>query len=295
MTITDLGGHSGCQILLCEDLDKVFVRKISSSIEYNSRLEIQADKQKSYFSKFIKTPKVYYTGYTDNGLFYFDMEYIQGITLAEYIEKIEIGKIRNLVEQLVESFATFDQQEYVDTTSFMVKIKSLKESLYEKENKTINNALSILEKHNWSAFTQSFCHGDMTLENLIIQNDKIYLIDFLDSFYDSWILDMGTLLQDTLVMWHYRYQDNVNINTILRLLVFKDVLIECMVKKMGNRYIEIYYALLLKLIRIFPYTRDDMTYDFLTRKTQEILDRILKEEQYADINSALCKQTKISE
>ena len=46
MHTTDLGGHSGCQILLCETEENlVFVRKISSNIEYNQRLIKQAEKQ----------------------------------------------------------------------------------------------------------------------------------------------------------------------------------------------------------------------------------------------------------
>lgn len=94
MNITDLGGHSGCKILLYEDTDKVFVRKISGSFDYNTRLEIQAKKQANFMSAVVKTPKIYSMGYTDEGLFYFDMEYIRGITLSEYIGRIEIGKIK---------------------------------------------------------------------------------------------------------------------------------------------------------------------------------------------------------
>ena len=49
MHVRDLGGHSGCKIVLCELPDEnVFVRKISSSIDYNKRLEIQAEKQKKF-------------------------------------------------------------------------------------------------------------------------------------------------------------------------------------------------------------------------------------------------------
>ena len=52
MEIIDLGGHSGCKILLCEtDDNKRFVRKISSSVSYNKRLETQARKQKEFKSE----------------------------------------------------------------------------------------------------------------------------------------------------------------------------------------------------------------------------------------------------
>ena len=102
MHTTDLGGHSGCQILLCETEENlVFVRKISSNIEYNQRLIKQAEKQSLFNTPSIKTPKVLDRGYTKDGLFYFDMEYVQGITLAEYLKRIEVGKVRGLVEQIV--------------------------------------------------------------------------------------------------------------------------------------------------------------------------------------------------
>ena len=52
MSITNLGGHSGCKVLLCEEDDNgIFVRKISGDIDYNKRLEIQAKKQSEFKSK----------------------------------------------------------------------------------------------------------------------------------------------------------------------------------------------------------------------------------------------------
>ena len=77
MRITDLGGHSGCKILLCETEDnQVYVRKVSSDQNYNKRLEIQEEKQACFKSDYIKTPAVLSKGYTADGLFYFDMEYV---------------------------------------------------------------------------------------------------------------------------------------------------------------------------------------------------------------------------
>ena len=34
---------------------------------------------------------------------------------------------------------------------------------------------------------------------------------------------------------------------------------------------DVYYALLLKLIRIYPYTKDEKTYEFLNEKTKMVL------------------------
>ncbi|WP_415945848.1 phosphotransferase [Selenomonas montiformis] len=275
MIKTDLGGHSGCKIVLCEpDQGDVFVRKISSSIDYNSRLKKQKEKQKKYHSNKIKVPKILNEGYQDDGLYFFDMEYIQGITMAEYIKGMEVSKIKSFVDDLLEDIIDFDNCGESDVGAFLNKINALNDKLSDLQNPIINKALSILKEHNWKYFHESSCHGDMTLENIIISNNSIYLIDFLDSFYNSWILDLSTILQDVQTLWHYRNDGKININTIIRLIIMRDILVDKMKKLMGANYIEVYYALLLKLIRIYPYTNDEITYEFLNTKTKDIIELI---------------------
>lgn len=285
MNCYNLGGHSGCQIFMVEEDDgSVFVRKISKDKGYNSRLKAQSKKQAAFTSAYIKAPEVYAQGYTEEGLFFFDMEYIQGITLAEYIKTVEIGKVKGLVESLVASLVPQQQramsaEEVMWVAAiFAQKIASLKESLAPHNNPIIQRALEMLESYNWQNFVPSVCHGDMTLENIIIKNDRLYFIDFLDSFYDSWFLDIGTLLQDIQVMWSYRFQKDVSMNTVLRLIVFRDLLLD-EIRKINSDYVlEVYYSLLQKLIRIYPYTKDEHTYQFLNEKTSLVLDQISRME-----------------
>lgn len=281
MNSYDLGGHSGCQIFLIDNDDgRVFVRKISKDVDYNARLERQSAKQASFKGTIVRAPKVLETGYTADGRFFFDMEYIQGMTLAEYIKTMEIGKVKGLVEALVNSFIpkeipvlTQDEKEEVVQT-FAKKISELRKTLSTQNNEVINQSLDLLEKHDWRKLAPSQCHGDMTLENIIIKNDKMYLIDFLDSFYDSWFLDIGTLLQDIQVMWSYRHQGDISMNTVLRLIVFRDLLVN-EVRKINEDYVvEIYYSLLQKLVRIYPYAKDELTYSFLNEKTRLVIENI---------------------
>lgn len=277
----NLGGHSGCQIYLIEDDDgSNYVRKISKDIKYNERLKRQSEKQAAFAGTPINAPKVLNSGYTKDGLYYFDMEYIQGITLAEYIKTMEIGKVKGLVEALVASIVPKSQTDITAEEKrsiidvFNNKIADLRKLLENKKNDVINCSLDLLEKHDWSKLTPSQCHGDMTLENIIVKNDQLYFIDFLDSFYDSWFLDVGTLLQDVQVMWSYRFQKNISMNTVLRLIVFRDLLL-LEIKKLNPTYIlEIYYSLLQKLIRIYPYAEDELTYQFLNEKTSLVLQSI---------------------
>lgn len=276
MNITDLGGHSGCKILLCEKSNnEIFVRKISSDKNYNKRLIVQAEKQATYSNPNIKVPKVLQTGYTDGELFYFDMEYIQGITMAEYIKTIEIGKVRSICESIVNNIVSRDSEDAnVDESIFINKIASLKEKLQLQNNPVINEAIELLNKHSWKRFRKTQCHGDLTLENIIVKDNQLYLIDFLDSFYDCWIMDISTIMQDVQTMWSYRHDEETEINTKLRLLVFRDILMDTIKKVSPKDYVEVYYALLLKLIRIFPYTKDKETYDFLNVKTKSIINII---------------------
>lgn len=285
MRITDLGGHSGCQILLCEaDDGKVFVRKISSSLEYNNRLINQANKQSTYKNHIIKAPVIFNEGYMEEGLYYYDMEYIQGITLAEYIKSIEIGDIRGVVEVLVnELVCNYSQDKIVEEQVFYDKITDLKTRLTEENNYIINEALEVLSNHSWHRFYISPCHGDLTLENIIIKDNHMYFIDFLDSFYNCWMMDIATLMQDVQTLWSYRFQDEVNINTIIRLIVFRDILIDKIKELVKDDYIEIYYALLLKLIRIYPYIKDEKTYSFLNQKVDSVMNIIKEEERICEL------------
>lgn len=276
MNCIDLGGHSGCKIFLMEfDDGRNFVRKISKDKDYNSRLQVQCDKQKKYIGSKIKAPKVFRSGMTEEDLFFFDMEYIQGITLAEYIRNIEIGKIKGLVDALVENI---DKEIYFEkneaNTIFRKKFYDLQFKL-AGNNMVIDEALNLLKLHDWSRFSRSFCHGDMTLENIIVRNDQLYFIDFLDSFYDSFLMDLGTLLQDVQVMWSYRKDKNVDMNLILRLIVFRDLLLDSICKKDESLVKEMYFALLQKLVRILPYTNDNITWNFLIEKIKLVIKEVV--------------------
>lgn len=280
MNSYNLGGHSGCQIFLMEDDDgQVFVRKISKDVDYNERLEVQSKKQASFSGDSIRAPRVLDHGYTDDGLFFFDMEYVQGVTLAEYIKTMEIGKVKGIVESLVSTIvpnkpiAVLESAVPVEEI-FRKKLLDLRGKLEDKNNAVINQSLDLLERHDWHKLTNSQCHGDMTLENIIVKDDRLYFIDFLDSFYDSWFLDIGTLLQDVQVMWSYRFEKDVNMNTVLRLIVFRDLLLDEIRKVNPDYVLEIYYSLLQKLIRIYPYTKDELTYNYLNEKTALVLTDI---------------------
>ena len=279
MSAQNLGGHSGCKILLMEDaIGRNFVRKFSRDIGYNARLEAQCDKQEKFKDDGAKAPAVLNQGISDDGLFYFDMEYIQGITLAERIKSVQIGEIRGLVKSIAVSLVSHerncDTQGNAANAAFSVKIASLSDKLYSLADPVVDASLELLASHDWSLFAPSYCHGDLTLENVIVSKGQLYFIDFLDSFFDSWLMDVGTLLQDAQALWSYRADTRVDMNTVLRLMVFRDALLD-EVRAIDVRYgVEAYFALLQKLMRVLPYATDEGTRQFLISKCADAMEAI---------------------
>ena len=107
------------------------------------------------------------------------MEYISGVTVAKYMTDIRLVDIYKFVELFLNICRenTYDVGAREIFTKKIQNLKTIKEKslLYSK-------CFELLETNEWRYMVLSECHGDMTLENMIIQDGEIYLIDFLDSF-----------------------------------------------------------------------------------------------------------------
>lgn len=269
---SQLLGHSGCKIFLMENGDnECLVRKFSKDIAYNARLKLQYEKQKRFCNPGIKAPKIFSCGFDNDGLFYFDMEYIRGITLSEYIKNMNVNEIGNIVDILTSQIRNINDEIYENNSqAFLDKIEDLMKKL---DAPLMLKGLEFLSQHDWKKFPHTFCHGDLTLENILVCRGNFYFIDFLDSFYDCFILDFATLLQDVHCMWHYRFEKTLDTNTKIRLIIFRDLLMK-KISAYGISAVDVYCALLLKLIRIYPYTKDSITLKFLNTKVEQVMKLI---------------------
>ena len=270
-----LNGYSGCRLEILRTDMNYRVRKSSPSIGYNERLRKQKRKQESLHIGDLKSCLIYDDGYKE-GLYYFIMEYINGTTFADYLEKIKLSEIKGTVNKLTSHFTGFTQK---NETAKMVFNKKIQNTLISIHNNSIINindkelveAVELLNTYTWEYVIPSPCHGDMTLENIIVGDDGIYLIDFLDSFYDSWMIDAAKFLQDAMCFWTYRNK-TLNINLEVRLLVFKDL---CINRILDMRYGKellntVYHILLLNMLRILPYTKNEDDYFFLKQAISTI-------------------------
>ena len=137
------------------------------------------------------------------------------------LSNIKIKEINSLIGLLFKSLPVKNSKILPDTDIvFKKKISQIEEKLRPCDREAIE-AVQMLKKFDFSNVPLSYCCGDLTLENIMLDDNKqIYLIDFLDSFYDSWMIDVAKLLQDLELHWSYRNQE-IDFNLAMRLAVAK--------------------------------------------------------------------------
>jgi hypothetical protein len=198
--LIDHSGLSGCKLEIISD--KV-IRKYSSNQNYNGRLLTQIDKQ-YFFSRNIftniDTPKIIQKH--QNDLISFDMEYVLGCDYYSYFSNASPNQITKIFLFFDEYFDfliknSHQDDSYTSKEKIKNKLFSFKSSKYCK---LINFVIKYLEEIEIN-IPKSFCHGDLTISNLLFHHKKVYLIDFLDSYIDTFILDLIKLKQDLYYKW----------------------------------------------------------------------------------------------
>ena len=252
-------GLSGCSLELINDR---VLRKHSPSIEYNSRLLMQAEKQKVFSNRIYKNvdaPKIY-----DIQSDYFDMEYIPGNTFSEFFSTASVNDVEFVVQTLFDYFdSLISTSRMVDATNkILKKLDSLKEKTFHKEY------IEFLRKYvesNKIIVPHTFCHGDLTFSNIIFHKNRLFFIDFLDCYVDTFLSDLVKIKQDLDYFWALKTW-NVHTHRLEQIYRFAW-------NELENRYSSFMYEPfdildVMNILRIEPY---------LTSEDQRvILDRIIK-------------------
>jgi thiamine kinase-like enzyme len=276
MEIIKLVGHSGCRLEIRELDGKLVVVKTAKDKAYSERLKKQYEKQKAFQSDSFLSPVVLDAQHNDDGLFEFSMEYVNGSTLAEYFKEATISSIEELAEKFLSLIPAQFDFDPAAKDIFSAKIKDLRSKMPADKNGMLEKAFQKLDAYEWAHCVSGDCHGDMALENIIWKNGELYLIDFLDSFYDGWMIDLAKLLLDVECFWSYRHEETVDENLRIRLLIFKDIIRKRILSLTNGEALldTVYHILLLHLIRIIPYAQDEKTRNYLMECVDKINDII---------------------
>ena len=265
-------GLSGCKLEL---IGSNTLRKHSSSPSYNKRLELQVKKQELFSNQVfrnVETPKVLRK--EDS---YFDMQYVTGRSFDEYFSVCSVKDIDFVFDSLCGYFdGLISHSQYyqpeVSKKRLLDKINSL-----ETHTRHLTDLYHI--RQMVSSITmkipQTFCHGDLTFTNIIFNKNRLYYIDFLDCFIDSFLCDLIKLKQDLYYHWSLDVQGikNLRIRQIYSFLWRK-------LEERYSQYVEtIEFDVLdvLNTLRLEPY---------LTNEDQRIIiKRMLKcSSLYGNVN-----------
>lgn len=265
MVIKSLNGYSGCKVLLCQDEKSKYVRKISPFQSYNDRLESQSQKQERFNGEEkykIKTPKIFRKGYIEN-LFYFDMEYISGNSMSDFLCNTDISSIRPHISVIIDYLSESETTGKKDISQEVSKkVKNI-----GKSSSKYNIYLESILENDWHNTPVSSCHGDFTLENLMVSNGEVYFIDFLDTFAETRLLDISKLLFDLRYFWSRRQ--------VKRKAIVKNMHLDAVIR---NTYLyksntsTINSLIALDILRILPYCKED----YLIKYLEKCLDHALQ-------------------
>lgn len=262
-------GLSGCKLELIRDS---VIRKISQSTTYNSRFEKQIQKQQQFIGTLpnVRVPKILDVGYID-GLLYADMEYIESKLFTEQFLHTSVdGYTNTLINYIDHTKNTSEVYTATDIQQILCdKLMQLRPT--SRYKLLIDYTVERVTASNFSPITKNICHGDLTLSNILFADNNIYFIDFLDSYMESFIIDLVKLKQDLYYKWNTTILNNTSPT------------VESALTEMWNtieqRYAEYIHTELFQILDLINYLRIEPYITVITRNHYYMLDRIIKSTQ----------------
>ena len=227
--IKELKGHSGSEVLLMKDDSRTFVRKIDN-VERNYERLRELRKCMNCI------PEIFH--YDHNIL---DMEYIHGLDMKTYLSKYPVHDmiifLRDTLNKLSCDSVMIDY-----TETYYKKLQSIDFSQLPFTKQELVSKLPKL-------LPMSAYHGDLTLDNIMyrMKDKQFILIDPLTSEYNSYVFDLIKLRQDLTCKWFIRNDD----------VYFDSKLQQVSEGLRDYDHFDNDYLLILMLLRVLPYSRDN--------------------------------------
>lgn len=259
-----LGGISGCDVMLDE---RGIVTKSTKIKSYRERLIQQGNKQ-SLFSKFvlknITTPRVLEIG--KNSI---QMEYVEAQSFDNFLTNATRKDILFVTDSLCQYISFLKDRSRPSNAGTLKTIEEKINSLKEKSNhkNIIDLLLQKTKTMDVSEIPNSFCHGDLTFSNILFHKNRLYFIDFLDTFINSYLLDLTKLKQDL----YYGWSGKINGTSSIRISQAKRHIWKGLCEQHEDIIKNEWFSVLdtLNILRIEPYLQSE--------HQRDVFEGILKE------------------
>jgi len=278
MTKTDiLNGYSGFQLTVSKKKRGFSFSKVSKKDP--ERLVRQARKQNFYRQELLSTnlnlvfeiPEIF--SIEKNKI---SMNYYFGKSIIDFLQTEDCSSF----DWLIENLKSLIEWEFTYCKPKRIKLESFESKLKNVPNHN-NFHREILTRVKNEYIPVGFCHGDLTLSNLVISR-KIILVDFHDPFIETPIQDMVKLLQEVDLKWSLQmYKKSPDLEKIniayeyLRKKVYD--LVEYLSESNGIQRSTIFTFHLMVLVRLLAYSKDK---EMETKIINKCLELIKNEEKF---------------
>lgn len=276
----DIQGHSGCDIAIVHEDSDLFIHKSTHDPGYVSRLVNQAKKQIAASRieyQNIRVPKIFEVEQSDTDAT-IKMEYIYSRNFIEHFEqagfeqiKYLIGAIKYFIDLEINnsSMQTVPSRILTDKMADVARKVSRNDHLNHDEEtmELVKRSSEVMDGVGDMVMPVGMCHGDLTFSNILFNGNNYYLIDFLDSFIESPLLDIVKIRQDTAYLWstlmYNKPFDKVRLSIISEKI---DTAIDEYFTGKYKWYRDYYMPLqLMNFLRILQYAHDDKVIAYLKR------------------------------
>ena len=300
----EVKGHSGCNIDIVREDNDLYIYKSSHDKKYLSRLVLQAEKQqKASLEEYqhVRIPKIFSVEQDEEHVSV-KMEYVYSRNFIEYFETAGFEQIRYFIDALIcfverelkksilQSVPTsitmeklMDVEKKIDSNPLIKDDSSIKELIQKAKER-----IEALCKQTTIEIPIGICHGDLTFSNILFNGNNYYLIDFLDSFIESPLMDIVKIRQDSHHLWSQLMYVKSYDKLRLKIICEK---IDHEIDKHFSQYdwYQKYYKdyQLLNLLRILQYAKEPKIVDYLKVEICKILAPTPELETETSIKSAV--------
>lgn len=273
-------GHSGCAIEIVSEGNNLRIHKWTEDPKYLSRLYKQAEKQieasKEEYQH-IRIPHILNVERDEKHVL-MNMEYVYSRNFIEFFESAGFEQIDYFIKALilflekelkaspVQSIPTsITYEKYLDVEKKVAENVHL--SSDEEIKKMMAKCRILFEEFDRKKTIEipvGLCHGDLTFSNILFNGNNYYLIDFLDSFIESPLLDIVKIRQDSAHLWSQLMYENPYDKLRLKIVCEKiDQEIDAYGKQYAwyRDYYEIYQ--LMNLLRVLQYAKEEKVITYL--------------------------------
>ena len=276
----DIQGHSGCDITIVTEDNELHIHKSTHDAGYVPRLVNQANKQiEAYKTEYqhIRVPKIFEVVQSPTEAT-IKMEYVYSKNFVEYFEnagfeqiKYLIGAIKYFIDLEINASSMQTVPSHILTDKMADVARKVEKNAHLKDDaeaqELVRRSTEVMNAVGDMVMPVGTCHGDLTFSNILFNGNNYYLIDFLDSFIESPLLDIVKIRQDTAYLWstlmYHKPFDKVRLSIVSEKI---DKAIDEYFTGKYEWYRTYYMPLqLMNFLRILQYGKDDKVIAYLKR------------------------------